>query len=75
MVYLSGGESGKVFHLLFIYMYIYIFQLPLEIQLSRVEGWDPINQFNPATFFACPKPGPGFPTAYVVIFFVFSELS
>ena len=21
------------------------------IQLSRGEGWDPINQFNPATFF------------------------
>jgi hypothetical protein len=27
-------------------------------------GWDPINWFNPATFF-CPKPGPGFPTSLV----------
>jgi hypothetical protein len=23
--------------------------LSLEIQLSRREGWNPINQFNPAT--------------------------
>jgi hypothetical protein len=21
-------------------------------------GWDPINQFNPNTFYACPKSGP-----------------
>jgi hypothetical protein len=25
-------------------------------------------------FCACPKPGPGFPTSYVVVFFVFSKL-
>ena len=27
----------------------------------------PINRFNPATFRACPKPGPGFPTSYIVV--------
>jgi hypothetical protein len=47
----------------------FIFVLLLEIQLSRGEGCDPINWFNPA----CPKPGPGFPTSYVV-FFMFNEL-
>jgi hypothetical protein len=34
----------QVFYPLLIYV------LPLEIQLSRGEGWDPINRFNPATF-------------------------
>jgi len=32
----------------FYHLFIYVF--PLEIQLSRGEGWDPINRFNPATF-------------------------
>jgi hypothetical protein len=26
---------------------LFIFVLPLEIQLSIGEGWDPINRFNP----------------------------
>ena len=30
--------------------FLYIYVLLLEIQLSRVEGWDPINWFDPATF-------------------------
>jgi len=42
------------------------------IQLSRGEGWDPINRFNPATFVY--MSGSGFPTSYVVVCFVFSEL-
>ena len=24
--------------------------LPLEIEVTRRENWDPINRFNPATF-------------------------
>jgi hypothetical protein len=28
----------------------FVYVLPLEIQLSRGEGWDTINRFNPATF-------------------------
>ena len=39
----SGSESVHVFHRLFIHV------LPLEIQLSRGKGWDPINQFNLST--------------------------
>jgi hypothetical protein len=42
----------------------------MEIQVSREEGWNPIIWFNPAIFYAYPKPGPGFPTYYVVVFFV-----
>ena len=34
--------------------------LRLVIRLSREEGWDLIDWFNPATLSACPKPGPGF---------------
>ena len=30
---------------------LFIYVLPLEIQLSRGEGWDPINWLNAATFF------------------------
>jgi len=42
-LFLSGSESLQVFYCLFIYV------LPLEIQLSIREGWNPINWFNPAT--------------------------
>jgi hypothetical protein len=39
------------------------------------EVWDLIKWFNIATFFrACPKPGPGFPMSYVMVYFMFSEL-
>jgi hypothetical protein len=47
----------------------------LEIKLSRGKGWDPINLFNQTTFLCQSQAGPGFPTSYVVIFFVFSEFS
>ena len=45
-VFFSGSKSAEVFCRLFIYVY------PLEIQLSRGEGyiWDPINRINPTTF-------------------------
>ena len=36
-----GSESVQFYYRLFIYV------LPLEIQLSRENGWDPINRFNP----------------------------
>jgi len=42
-------ESILAFHLNSI-ISDYIFVLPLEFQLSRGEGWDPINRFNPAIF-------------------------
>ena len=36
---------------MFYYMYMYCIYIHVqEIQLSRGKGWDPINQFNPATF-------------------------
>ena len=41
----------------------------VEIQLSRWEGWDPINWFNSDTYLcACPKQGLRYPTSYVVVF-------
>jgi len=38
------------------------------------DGWDLIDRFNPDTLCACSKTGTGFPTLYVVVFYVFSEL-
>jgi hypothetical protein len=43
--------------------------LTLEIQLSRGQGWDPINWFNPPHVCVLPKPGPGYLTSYVVVLF------
>jgi hypothetical protein len=45
--------------------------LSLEIPLSRGEGWDPINRFNPATLLCRSKTRT--PKSYVVVFCVFSE--
>jgi hypothetical protein len=42
--FFSGSGSERIFYRLFTYV------LPLEIQLSRGEGWDPIHRLNPATF-------------------------
>jgi hypothetical protein len=53
-------------------MFIYV--LPLEIQLSRGEGWNPINRLTLPHFYACPKPWPGFPKSYDKVFLVYSEL-
>jgi hypothetical protein len=59
---------AKIFYRLFIYV------LPLEIQLSRGEGGGPIKRFNLVHICCvCPKPGTGFPTSYVVVFFEFKE--
>jgi imidazoleglycerol phosphate synthase glutamine amidotransferase subunit HisH len=42
-----------------------MYVLPLEIPLSRGEGWDQINWLNPATFCAYSKPE-------TEIYFIFS---
>ena len=34
----------------------------------------PVSVLTPPHFCACTKPGLGFPTSYVVVFFMFSEL-
>ena len=56
--------------------YLHISLLSLEIQLSEVEGWgggggDP---FSSVIFLYILNPEPGFPTPYVVVFFVFNCL-
>ena len=53
----------------FFFYRFFIYVLLLEIQLSKGEGLDPINRFNPATCLCLSQPGPGIPTAYVVFFF------
>jgi hypothetical protein len=48
--------------------------LLLEIQLSRGEGWDPLHLLRLPHFCACPKPGFGFLSVYVMVYFAFNDL-
>jgi hypothetical protein len=34
----------------------------------------PLTSLTLSRFCACPKPGPGFPTSYIMISFVFNDL-
>jgi len=55
--------------------HLLIYVLPLEIQVSIGESWDPIIRLNAATFLCLSqKPGPGFPKSYVMVCFMFREL-
>ena len=38
------------------------------------NGWGPINRLNPTTLLRLSQVGKGFPTSYVVVFFVFSMM-
>ena len=38
------------------------------------EGWELINGLTRPHICAWPSPGPGFPTSYVMVFFVFNDL-
>jgi hypothetical protein len=66
-VFVIGSESVEVFYRLFLYV------LPLEIQLSREEGWDPINRFNSAILLCLSQARTWI--SNVVVFVVFSEFS
>ena len=46
----------------------------VEVPITREEGFDPINQFHPATFLCLSRPGPRFPTLNGVFFFVLNCL-
>jgi hypothetical protein len=47
---------------------LYISVLPMEIQLSRGEGWDHINRINLAILLCLSLANNGFPMSYVVVF-------
>ena len=51
--------AGVSFFRLFIYIYSCY-------QDGRI--WIPLTALTPPHFYACLKPGPGFPTSYVVVF-------
>ena len=40
---------------------------------NQEEVWEPIYQFNPATFYACPKQEPRFPTSFIVVFYFYVQ--
>ena len=61
-----GSESVQALY------YLHISLLSLEIQLSEVEGWG--DPFSSVIFLYILNPEPGFPTPYVVVFFVFNCL-
>jgi hypothetical protein len=45
------------------------------IIIVQIKSWGcPLTDLTPPPFCACPKPGPGFTTSSVMVFFVFSEL-
>ena len=50
------------------FLMICLYELPLDIKLSRGEGLNPINRFNSATFLCLSKARNGFPPSYVVVF-------
>jgi len=48
--------------------FLNIFVLSLDIHLSTVKSWYPVNQFYPITLLFLSNPVPGFPTPNVVLF-------
>jgi hypothetical protein len=53
------------------------FRMNIHWRSRYVEGRAgiPLTGLTIPLFCACPKSGPGFPTSYVVVFFVFSEFN
>jgi len=41
---------------------------------SAISAFHHFSGLTPPHFCACPKPGPGFPTSYVMVFFMFNYL-
>ena len=46
----DGSESVQIF-----FYHLFLSALPLEIQLSRVDGWDPLIGLTPPHFCACQR--------------------
>lgn len=40
----------------------------LRSNYQEGEGWDPFTGLAPPHLFACPKPRPGFPIPYIMVF-------
>jgi len=49
-----------------LFVYVYIAVRYSTIMRGRVES--PLTSLTPPHFYACPKPGPGFPVPYVMVF-------
>ena len=62
MVFLNGSEYVQGF---FYRLFNYV--LPLEILLSREEGWDPLTGLFPLKVCLCSKLGPGYSTSNVMV--------
>jgi len=69
-VFLSGVNLCSFF---IIYFYLYC-HWRLSYQEGRPRFGIPLTCLTLPHFCACPKPGPGFPTSYAMVFFVLSEL-
>jgi hypothetical protein len=54
----DGNEYVQIF-----FYHLFLSVLPLEIQLSRVDGWDPLTGLTPLHFCACQRLVHGFPTS------------
>jgi hypothetical protein len=57
-------------------VYVIIYQLTLTFSLYKILRIDiPLTALTLPHFYACSKPELGFPTSYVVVFYVFNEFS
>jgi hypothetical protein len=67
-----------LFHTLVVFMYTQRWEVIVDIVIITVQikswGGVPLTDLTSLHFCACPKPGPGFTTSYVMVFLVFSEL-
>ena len=54
--------------------FVYLCTVVWEQVINMERVGIPLTGLTPPHFYASPKPGPGFLTSYVVVFFVFSEL-
>ena len=74
--YISVGITYMFRQLSRFFFRFFTYVLPFEIKLSKGGVAIPLTGLTPPHCMPIrPKPGPGFPTAYIMVLFVFSELS
>ena len=71
---LNGSETMETVHVLFVICLYLYFHWKSNCKEGAFFFVIPLNRLNPPQICicACLKQGPGFPTPYVMVFFVFS---
>ena len=71
--FLSGSESVQVVYLLFIHFFVYMF-CPWKSSYQKARVGITLTRLTLPHCCACPKPEPGFPTSYIVVFFEWKRI-